>query len=542
MPNILDEYLIRLGAVIDQSGMRKFETVLREAATMVDMQSLRMAGSVFKAQLEIVGGFAAIGTAALGLVDKVAMADQEYRLFALHMYMGKDAARALKISMDALGASLEDMAWDPELRDRTRQLIEDQRIMAGSLGPDYNENMKKIRDIRFEFTRMEVELKMLGMHVVNDFFKALGWGPDTLLEKLQRFNKWVINDMPAISKKLVTEFMPIWEDMKKVVTATGHALYEAGVLFTNIVGILSGDSSLMGTTVTLDKMATAIHHVADGMATFATIIANTEEMLAHLVNAIALVADGKWREAAGEMQAAGSVISTKAGMAIEGGVAGLAFGGPIGGLLGGLAGYQAGKATEGALGSPVALAGDSITQVQGLSWAHLSQLTQGVVPPELLRALASVESGPLGMSARSDKGAIGIMQLMPDTAKQYGVNPYEPEGNLVGGAYKMRDMIKKYSGNYGEAIGAYNWGEGNMDKFLAGKATMPNETRNEIAKVLGRMGETGAVQVGSITINIQQPNATVQQIQAAVTIGVRDATNKKTQRNLTEFGGIGWAQ
>ncbi len=125
MHNVIDEYLIKLGAVVDQSGMRRFENALREASVMVDNQSTAMAGAFFKAQTGIVAGFAAIGGAALGLVDKVALADQNYRLFALHMYMSKDAARALKVAMDALGQPLENLAWDKELRERTRQLIED---------------------------------------------------------------------------------------------------------------------------------------------------------------------------------------------------------------------------------------------------------------------------------------------------------------------------------------------------------------------------------------------------------------------------------
>ena len=221
MPNILDEYMIKLGAVVDASGMARFQQALREASSVVDATAFGMAKTFFKTQTEIVSGFAAIGVAALGLADKVAIADQEYRLFALHMYMSKDAARSLKVAMDALGQPLENLMWDSELRERTRQLILDQRAMAPT--GDYDAQMRKIRDIRFEFTRMEVELQYLGMHVVTDFLHALGVGPDWLLGRLRGFNDWVTHNLPAISHRLVTDFMPVWKDVNEVLGSAATA-------------------------------------------------------------------------------------------------------------------------------------------------------------------------------------------------------------------------------------------------------------------------------------------------------------------------------
>ncbi len=79
--------------------------------------------------------------------------------------------------------------------------------------------------------------------------------------------------------------------------------------------------------------------------------------------------------------------------------------------------------------------------------------------PALIHAVISVESGynPL---ARSQRGARGLMQLMPETAKRYGVkNLLDPAQNIAGGARYLRDLIKLFGNNVELALAAYNAGE-----------------------------------------------------------------------------------
>jgi len=80
--------------------------------------------------------------------------------------------------------------------------------------------------------------------------------------------------------------------------------------------------------------------------------------------------------------------------------------------------------------------------------------------PALLHAVISAESAynPL---ARSIKGARGLMQLMPDTAKRYGVeNSYDPLQNILGGAAYLRDLLTLFGNDLQLAVAAYNAGEG----------------------------------------------------------------------------------
>jgi soluble lytic murein transglycosylase-like protein len=77
----------------------------------------------------------------------------------------------------------------------------------------------------------------------------------------------------------------------------------------------------------------------------------------------------------------------------------------------------------------------------------------------LLHAVISVESDYLA-TARSPKGALGLMQLMPDTARAFGVSdPFDPEQNVNGGARYLKYLLDKYGDRLDIALSAYNAGE-----------------------------------------------------------------------------------
>lgn len=113
------------------------------------------------------------------------------------------------------------------------------------------------------------------------------------------------------------------------------------------------------------------------------------------------------------------------------------------------------------------------------------EASQRGVPAELALAVADTESG-FSPTATSPKGAHGIFQLMPDTAKELGVDPADPVQNIRGGIQYLKQQLDAHGGNVEKALQAYNWGPGNA----AGGGTPPAETQAYVTKILGRLKPT----------------------------------------------------
>ena len=104
------------------------------------------------------------------------------------------------------------------------------------------------------------------------------------------------------------------------------------------------------------------------------------------------------------------------------------------------------------------------------------------VDENLLKAVAKAESG-FDASATSSAGAMGVMQLMPSTAKSLGIqNAYNAHDNIMGGAKILSQNLSRYDGDISLALAGYNAGCGNVDKY--GGIPPFEETENYVKKVL----------------------------------------------------------
>jgi hypothetical protein len=262
-------------------------------------------------------------------------------------------------------------------------------------------------------------------------------------------------------------------------------------LFTNIVGLISGDPALEG-TMSFEKFARSLSKVAHWMAVII-------DFASHFAGTLA------------------------------GAFLGFQIGGPMGALIGaGVGGF-----TDLIRSTYHTGGGDS-----GTSSLGTAAMTGDSDISRVVGAVASVESGGhqtnrAGGTLTSSTGALGIMQLMPGTAWQLGVNPYNAAENVAGGKMYLEQLHSKY-GNWHDALGAYNWGPGHVDRALRSHTAFPREVEGYISSVQGHYARgDNPISIGQI--NIMQPNATPDQIAQAVSDGISRREQLASASQLNEL-------
>jgi soluble lytic murein transglycosylase-like protein len=111
-----------------------------------------------------------------------------------------------------------------------------------------------------------------------------------------------------------------------------------------------------------------------------------------------------------------------------------------------------------------------------------------VLPPKFVESVAKVESA-MKPDAVSPKGAIGVMQLMPATARSLSADPNDPEQNIDAGTRLLRELLIKYDGDVAKALAAYNAGPAAVDRYQ-GIPPYP-ETQSYVEKVIQNYKQAG---------------------------------------------------
>ena len=544
MPNIIEEYLVKLGFSTDVPGYDKFQKSLADAGSLVSRNTSGMVRHVAEFETAAITGFAAVGAAAITMADKAAMADQSYRLFALHMFTSKTVARELKIGLDAVGASLEEVINDKELQTRFAAFIELQKSIA--MPREFDANMRKIRDLRQSFINLyEIIDKIFIPVITSALVKIFGGNMDTVQKKVEDFTKYLTQHMPEMSDWIAQKLAPVLRDAKDIMFELWTITKQVLLAFTNLIGLLSGDKTLEDSTLNFEKLAKAIEKTVKfiGEATLGMLklIAN----IAKLANAAMLMQQGDVKGAYAALASMETIAApdklesgyTKAGKWLGKKAVGTLV--PFGG------GYvmdylekklDAAQAAQDAQlkrdikvpAAPGVAKPTALPAQKSIQQMIVAQAVAMGVDPNIALAVAFKESsfqqftkagGVLeNPKAVGQEHAMGVMGLLPSTAKGLGVDPRDTEQNIRGGIKLLAQNMAKYH-DIRTAIAHYE-GRGGP------------ESRDKAKEIID-LGMT----IGTITINVHggDPKKTEEAVVAGLA-RVQRQQKLRTQRNLAEFG------
>ncbi len=153
------------------------------------------------------------------------------------------------------------------------------------------------------------------------------------------------------------------------------------------------------------------------------------------------------------------------------------------------------------------------------------------IDPGLMKAIMHTESG-FNANARSPVGAQGLMQLMPATARRFGVsNAWDPAQNIEGSAKYIRFLLTRFNGRVEHVLAGYNAGEGNVDKY--GGIPPFRETQDYVRRVLSRYNNLYANQ--SFQAQSTASGATARPVSLAMSSG-SGSDSTYTQTALAALG------
>ena len=196
MSNILEEYLVRIGAEVDKDAFAGAAQAISKLSGMLGkLGTILKYGGIFV-------GLAKVTEAVIDNIKAVASADLEYQKLAQSMWVTKDTAKTLSVVLKTMGASQEDVAWVPELREQFFRLR--QEMAELSTPADADNQLAWIREIGYDVQSLQLKLKMFKEWVVYYLIKEL----QPYIKEFQDFIRW-LNDkfgknLPALARKVAS--------------------------------------------------------------------------------------------------------------------------------------------------------------------------------------------------------------------------------------------------------------------------------------------------------------------------------------------------
>jgi hypothetical protein len=508
----ISSYLVSLGYK-PEASLAKFAPELEHLSRTMSSTVFKLGGDFAKLQFGITSALLGVGAASAKVALDFADFDQAMGLGSMGAFLTKGAFTGLNEALKMTGVTLAQASWNSEANARFLENLELVNRLNDSLGPNAEATAKSIRDFKNEFSQLGEELKFLGFATGADLFTKL-FGDQKAQDALKKFNEWLLNNLPRLADEFSTDLVPIMHDLWDVTKDTAEVFRDAFAIFQEIVGTLSGDTSLQTTAVTFSSVAKSVETTVHWVDSLLKSILSLEHALltldfSHLTGGdIAHIAE------------LGLLTGTGRGLLFKGGKALLGAGGtaaaegagvalaPLAAVgAGGVGAYELWKHRD-----AVEAWNRKILGMPALSTGNLFNL-----PPGLLDAVGHQESGNRqfnkdGSVVTSSAGALGKFQLMPATARGLGVDPTNEADNTRGAATLLQQLLAHYGGDQAKSLAAYNWGEGNVDRSIRSHKgfyldSLPAETQNYIRSIEGRMGNSVS-NGGDIhnTFNITNPD------------------------------------
>ena len=204
MENVLEEYLVKLGIQFDNNALKK-------AKGSVDDFKKKLEGMISKnvyatATTNFVGAIGAITIEITKMVNQVAKADMQYQLLAQRMFMSVQATKAFTLASETMGNSLQEIAWNVELRERYFDLVD--MVNKLEVPQESRDMLKQVRGIGHEFDRLKLagklSLEWLAVHILN----LNKGGVAELKSQLRSFTETIFEKIPIWTKQLA-EFLDV---------------------------------------------------------------------------------------------------------------------------------------------------------------------------------------------------------------------------------------------------------------------------------------------------------------------------------------------
>lgn len=574
--DILKEYLVSLGFETDSASYNKFRQTIADISKEIDNHIPAWAKEYTAAAATIVTALSGIAAATAGLVDHIAQADLGYQKFALHMFMGAQQAREMKVATDALGESLEDIAWMPELRQRYFKLLGIENTMEGAAPGDSESVLRQVRDTRFEFTKLRVEATYVMRDVAVLLAKHYNIG--NIQKWLSGLNKWIETHGVQVAEKIahvLEMFIQIGQDVVRFVgdiirpikELWGH-LDKTGKSFLTLGGIIAqffavGAIPIIGPMIQAMEIISGLllllddfYAYIDGRKSSQTLAPIWAEMIEE-----GQLLKGIFTDLISLLRGLGSSFDDSGKHVNQWRLLIWNLGADVVRIT-----WVVDSLVKALLAGKQAVTGHfkeawSTLEGIGQDYFNADQTLNQTNP----RNIAAVESGGNYGAVNPMTGAAGKYQIMPQNwtvwAIQAGLGvgaPMTPANQDIVAKYKMAQYSKEFGGDQRLVAAAWYAGEGYAKSLQAGhplySPDMPQKggypSVNEyIQKVTGQAwaanggaggGDTHIDNsVGNITVTVKDLNATADAVAKAVHEKIVQEQGKKTAMQLRALQGVG---